>query len=135
MDITSLIQESGLRATKPRIAVLSFLHKQKHPVSIQDIAGHLDGIVDQVTVYRIIDAAKKIDLVKEIHFGTGSIFYELTPDGHGHHHVVCTSCHTIADVSSCHEALLSKDALKEAPEFASITGHSLEFFGLCKSCS
>ncbi|MBX2866536.1 transcriptional repressor [Candidatus Kaiserbacteria bacterium] len=135
MDIVSLLRDSGLRATKSRIAVLSFLEQQRVPISISEIAEKLGAVVDPVTVYRIIDAAKGAGIVKEVNLGTGSISYELAPDGHGHHHVVCTSCHKIADVSSCHEELLSRDALKEARGFASITGHSLEFFGLCKSCS
>jgi len=135
MQFSSLLQKAGLRATKSRIAILSFLEKQTKPVRIQEMVSALDGSVDSVTVYRVIHVCRDAGIVKEINLGNGSLSYELAPDGHGHHHVICTSCNTIEDIPSCPEKIITQDAVKKTPSFASISGHSLEFFGICKKCA
>ena len=133
MEIAQILRKAGLRATETRIAVFSFLHKKHLPLSIADIAAALPKI-DTVTIYRTIATGKELGIIKEISLGDGVLTYEFAPDGHGHHHVVCTSCNKIEDVTSCNESLLARQALREVSGFAAITGHSLEFFGLCKKC-
>jgi Fur family ferric uptake transcriptional regulator len=57
--------------------------------------------------------------------------YVLLPDGH-HHHIICTNCNRVIEFEDCSLAALA-DAL-EARLHVRLTGHLLEFYGLCDRC-
>jgi Fur family ferric uptake transcriptional regulator len=53
------------------------------------------------------------------------------PEGH-HHHVICTNCNRVIEFDDCclHEMA---DEL-EARLHVKLTGHLVEFYGLCDQC-
>lgn len=133
-DAVEPIRKAGLRATKPRTLLLSYLRKLKRPQTVIEIAGGLKRSIDQVTVYRTIESFKKAGLVRELELGQGRPQYELADERNHHHHVVCTNCDKVQDFTGCDSDKLAGKALKQVKGFAEITGHSAEFFGLCNSC-
>jgi Fe2+ or Zn2+ uptake regulation protein len=135
-ELSETIRYAGFRATRPRIAVLSFLKKTKFPIDIQAIAKGIGREkVDQVTVYRILEAFKKAGIVVQVDFQHGRAYYELKDETHDHHHVVCTSCEKIEDFTGCDFDALAGKAMKQTKGFAKITDHSFELFGLCNACA
>ncbi len=90
--------------------------------------------LNEVTLYRALEAFAATGLVRRVDLGHDHAHYELML-GRGHHdHVVCTSCGTIEDVEGCALVPLEKKALVQS-KFRSIYSHNLEFFGLCRTCA
>ncbi|HUO55917.1 MAG TPA: transcriptional repressor [Candidatus Paceibacterota bacterium] len=133
MDV---IRKAGFRATKPRLLILSFLRKSPYPVSIEEV---IKGVgrknVDQVTVYRTLEAFHKAGIVAQIDFHHGHAHYELKDKRRDHHHIICTNCEKIEDFTGCGADELADRALHQAKGFATVTDHSVELFGLCKTCA
>ena len=134
-EAAEIIRCAGFRATTPRIAVFSFLQKTSYPVTIRQILKDVrPRTINQTTVYRMLESFKKAGLVVQIDFQHGHAHYELAGERH-HHHVVCTSCEKVEDVRGCNDDQLTEKALRQTSHFSGITSHSLEFFGVCKSCA
>jgi len=127
------VRTAGFRATTPRLAVLIFLKGAKYPLSIQRIAKAVGKKVDQVTVYRIVEAFAKAGLVSQSDLGEGRV-YEYAGNG-DHHHMVCTVCKRVWDFTDEGMGKLIQQALKQTRGFAEVKSHSLELFGLCKLCA
>jgi Fe2+ or Zn2+ uptake regulation protein len=131
-DAISALREAGHRATKPRIALLSYLAGIRYPQSILDIAAALKSQMNQVTTYRILESFLESGLVREVDLHKGRPLYELAHDDH--HHIVCTNCDRISEFSDCSVSTLAKRAIAQAKDFAVVNDHSIELFGLCKKC-
>lgn len=127
------LQEAGLKQTKARIAVLEILEKESKPLDVSDLLIQLEGkelAIDTVTVYRILDVFVEKNLVKRLQFQEGKYRYEVS--GKDHHHLICTSCGDISDISDCGLDEWEKEIFKKKGFF--VKQHSLEFFGICKQC-
>jgi Fe2+ or Zn2+ uptake regulation protein len=132
-DILTILKNAGLKVTPHRIAVYDFLAKNQKPLSVKDIYEKLKKTgVDQVTVYRVIHSFVDGGLVKQIDLGADQAYFEIV-DEHDHHHVVCQKCRTIVDFTGCGVDTVITKALQQT-QFAQITHHSFELFGLCKKC-
>lgn len=136
MDNTSLIallKQTGLKVTPARVKVYEILANVGKPLSVHDILKKLPaGSADQATVYRILEALKKVGLVKSVEFEHGHAHFEIDSGDH-HHHIICESCGKVVDVSKCDVSGLDRQVLKISG-FKNINRHSLEFFGLCDKC-
>ncbi len=134
MDFATQLREVGERVTPARLAVLSALERVKRPLSVEKIISEVgENDIDYVTAYRTITRLKKVGLVRQIDFHHNHAHYELASLG-DHHHVVCTKCSRVDEVLHCNVELMMQSAL-QATEFAEISQHSLEFFGICKKCA
>jgi Fur family ferric uptake transcriptional regulator len=58
--------------------------------------------------------------------------YVLLPDGH-HHHIICTNCNRVIEFEDCGLTALENEL--ESRLCVKLTGHLLEFYGLCEQCS
>lgn len=133
-DATTLLRSSGLRATKPRMALLSILSQAKRPLKAQEIINQLPkGMADTATVYRSVSTLVSKGVVRRIDLDATAKYYELER-GDDHHHLVCTQCHKIEDVHTCEVDEIAKQVLTKS-SFKTIDRHNLEFFGICESCS
>jgi Fe2+ or Zn2+ uptake regulation protein len=134
-DLAEVIRSAGFRATRPRLSLLSFLEKADFPLSIQEIVDGLTRKVDQVTVYRMIESFKTAGLVREVNLQGDRPKYELADAENDHHHIVCTKCHRVEDFVGCGVERIEKKALQGSRQFAAITGHSFDLYGLCNTCA
>ena len=57
--------------------------------------------------------------------------YVLLPDGH-HHHIICTNCNRVIEFEEC--SLAGMAAVLEKRLGVRLSGHLLEFYGLCDKC-
>jgi Fe2+ or Zn2+ uptake regulation protein len=131
----STIKNTGLKVTPARILVLELLEKNHKPLSVKDIGKKLvKENLDQVTIYRVLESFTKANLVRTVLLGDGQTYYEAR-DEHDHHHLVCEKCRKISDFTGCIAPDAIKKALVQSKDFASVTRHSFELFGICKSCA
>lgn len=135
-DYTTILHSARLKRTDPRVRVLEILTRAKEPLRVKDIAHRLKGRrpkVDLVTIYRTIETLRGCEIVRSVHFGEDAAYYELNTSDH--HHITCTSCGTRQTVEGCLMKGREKVLLRMAPDFAKISRHSLEYYGLCRRCA
>ena len=133
-DFKNELRSVDLRATPARVAVMRFLEQSKQPVDVNTLIDLVNkkGIkTDPATVFRIINALIKKDVIISVQFQEGKMRYELAGKKH-HHHLVCESCGKIEDVFSHFVPALGKE-IQNKYSFL-VKRHSLEFFGLCQDC-
>jgi Fur family ferric uptake transcriptional regulator len=126
------LEHAGLRMTAPRIRLLETLIADHGPFSVDDLLGLPSAKgMDRVTVYRGLQTFEEVGLVSRCEFGDGVSRYEFIHEGHHHHHVVCRSCKKTENIEECIPPQILKAVQKLG--YADVS-HSLEFFGVCKSC-
>ena len=128
-----LLRSAGFKATPQRLTLLDVLSKESRPLTVSDLKTKLPD-VDQVTIYRALEALAAKDIVRKVDTKHAYTHYELVATKAHHHHAICASCGRIEDVDLCLPSTLEKEVLGGLQNFASITGHSLEFIGRCKHC-
>ncbi|TAL13756.1 MAG: transcriptional repressor [Frankiales bacterium] len=99
VDAEQLLRGADLRVTQPRLAVLSAVHDAPHADTdtlITAVRREL-GAVSSQAVYDVLRALTDAGLVRRIQ-PAGSVARYEARVGDNHHHVVCRSCGTVADV-------------------------------------
>ncbi len=133
MKQKNLLQESGLKSTEARIALLNLLDKEDNPLDVYSIAESLRArgvVMDQATIYRILDVLTEKGLISRLEFGEGKYRYELQKSHH--HHLVCQNCGKIEDTEGNFIDQIENEIRTEKGFL--VKSHSLEFFGICKNC-
>ncbi len=127
------LRQNKLKVTPARLAILDIFERNKHPLSVKDLAKKLSNTgIDTVTLYRNVESLQNLGLLKKILIDNKQTHYELNSQDH-HHHIICKDCGRISDVSACDVTVTGEDLLKTTG-FAKVTEHSLEFFGICNGC-
>lgn len=129
----SFLHSAGLKVTSGRLALLEVLHKSKKPQSIAKVMSALNKKINRVTAYRALDALEKAGIVRTVNLGHSHADYELALDDH--HHIVCTACGRIEDFGDCGLDRLARKVANDSKDFARVDRHSLELFGVCKTCT
>lgn len=122
-----------MRATPQRLQLLEYLEKTRKPLSASALIEHFKKEVDTATIYRSLKAMTDAGILRRIDFQHGHAHYE--PARRDHHHLICKKCGKVEDVTGCDFKEMQRSVLKKSKNFASVTQHSLEFFGLCKTCA
>jgi Fur family ferric uptake transcriptional regulator len=134
MQSSNTLKSIGSKNTNARQAVLNVFEYNTKPLSIKDIMNLSLVKSNESTIYRIVNFFVKEGILTPVFIQKDITFYELahTDD---HHHIVCTQCKKVTDFHGCGIEQLIKNALKQNPEFKKVESHSLELFGICKSCA
>ena len=131
---TKYLRDAGFKATTQRLLLLDVLSREGRPLTVSEIKERL-RVVDQVTIYRALEAMAQKDLVRKVDTKHAYTHYELVATRKHHHHAICVLCGKIEDVDACLPKGLEQDVLKSLKGFSEIQGHSLEFIGRCKQCT
>lgn len=133
-DFSQRLREVALRVTRPRLAVLAAVHDHPHADTESVIAAaraHLPDVSHQA-VYDSLHTLTQAGLVRSIK-PAGSVARYETRTGDNHHHVVCRSCGSIADVDC---------AVGHVPCLTAADSHGFVideaeviYWGLCPECS
>src|SRR5207302_10180924 len=110
------------------------LEQATKPIDVATVSEYLEKHhikADQATIFRIINAFTEKGLLKPIQLNEGKFRYELSSKA-DHHHLVCTKCGDIQDISDCNISALEKE-IEKKKKFK-VTSHALEFFGMCVNC-
>lgn len=144
-----LINETGLRPTKTRVAVLATILQATTALSHAEILSLLEGDkgFDRVTVYRVLDWLHDNKLVHKILTDNRSWKFQsnvnvkqneykpasakqLFDHGHAHAHLQCEKC---GSVSCIHESEANiPDQLIKQYQVSSI---EVNLKGICKQCA
>ena len=126
------LKNAGLKATLPRLKVLSLFEnsKERH-LSAEDIykvmlnAGEDVGLA---TVYRVLTQFEQAGLLVRHHFESGKAVFELNSGGH-HDHVVCVKC---GRVEEFYDAEIEKRQESAAAKLGfTMQDHALTIYGMC----
>lgn len=132
-------KEYGLKNTPSRQAVLEVLAAAQGPISAEEVYRRIlsggDGhppAVSLSTVYRTLATLTQKGLLLRSTGQDGALCYQLRDSRH-RHYLVCTACGSTVPIQGCPLKAL-EETLREETGF-SITGHSLELYGLCPRCA
>lgn len=128
------MQDTGLKKTPTRMAILALFHKTSMPLDADSILSHLEEKnikSDRVTVYRTLNTLTDYSILRRVEFGEGKFRFELASLPH-HHHLICTNCGRIEDINECGVEEI-EEKLQKRTGFL-IKQHNAEFFGLCAKC-
>ena len=126
----------GLRATRQRAAVSALLDRIDDFRSAQEIHEELrrtgDGI-GLTTVYRTLQTLADGGEVDMLRTAGGEAVYRRCDTSDHHHHLVCRRCGAAVEIEGpAVETWTEKVAAEHG--FTEV-GHTLEIFGLCRTCS
>jgi Fe2+ or Zn2+ uptake regulation protein len=134
-ELRDMLQESELRVTDHRLRVLAAVAKVKQPITVYELVDILrkKDDIDQATVYRNLSSLHEAGLLRRLDFNHGHAHYELET-GRASHQLVCQTCETIEKIEGISVDDAVKKMLKKSKKFKNTTTHSIEIYGLCKSC-
>jgi Fur family ferric uptake transcriptional regulator len=132
--LRSELQGAGLRVTTQRLTVLSVLREEGPHLSADQVTvavhAHLHTISTQA-VYSALSALCRAGLVRRIEPAGSAALYEARV-ADNHHHVVCRSCGTVADVDCAVGVAPCLDPSSTAGFV--IDEAEVTFWGLCPAC-
>jgi Fe2+ or Zn2+ uptake regulation protein len=134
LDVEQLLREVALRVTRPRMAVLTAVYEHPHADtdSIITVVREDLGEVSHQAVYDVLRALTAAGLVRRIQ-PAGSVARYESRVGDNHHHVVCRSCGSLADVD-CAVGTTPCLTASDDQGFA-IDEAEVIYWGLCLDCS
>jgi len=126
------LKNAGLKATLPRLKVLSLFEssKERH-LSAEDVykilltAGEDVGLA---TVYRVLTQFEQAGLLVRHHFESGKAVFELNEGGH-HDHIVCLQCGRVEEFYD--EEIEKRQKLAATERGFKIHDHSLYIYADC----
>ena len=129
-----ILNQTGLRVTAPRIAVLIALAKAESPVSHSTVLNTLkNSNWDPATIYRNLVKLVETEVAVVVSRANGIARYALAPahgQNHHHPHFICESCGQVACLMS--EIAIS---LKSVGRWAdAIKNATVQLRGNCPNC-
>jgi len=132
-DVESLLRSASLRVTRPRVAVLIAVHERPHADTEALIGAAREdlGGVSHQAVYDVLRALTDAGLLRRIQ-PAGSVARYEARVGDNHHHVVCRSCGSVADVDC---AVGDAPCLSPSDDAGfSIDEAEVTYWGRCPAC-
>jgi len=133
MSDSTDLKKAGLKATLPRLKILSILEEATvHHMSAEDVYKSLLDAGEDVglaTVYRVLTQFETAGLVIRHNFEGGRSVFELN-QGHHHDHMVCVEC---GKVFEFYDPAIEERQRKVAEKAGFIMDeHSLHMYGTCE---
>jgi Fur family ferric uptake transcriptional regulator len=129
------LRDAGYKLTHARLAVLAALEESGgHLTSGQliDAVGKIDESIGRASIFRTLDLLTSLAIIRPTYIASSMTpTYVLMPDGH-HHHIICTECSRVIEFEHCQLDTLT--AYLEQQFGCALTGHLLEFYGVCADC-
>ncbi|MGV0836381.1 Fur family transcriptional regulator [Mycolicibacterium thermoresistibile] len=137
-DYAAQLRMVGLRVTRPRVAVLEAVHAHPHADTesiFTAVRTKLSGVSRQA-VYDVLHALTATGLARRIQ-PPGSLARYEARVGDNHHHLVCRSCGSVADIDC---AVGAAPCLTPADSGGVLDGFVLDeaeviYWGRCPDCS
>jgi Fur family ferric uptake transcriptional regulator len=130
------LHDAGYKLTNARLTVLAVLENSGGHLTSTELleqVSEADPSIGRASVFRSLDLFTHLSIVRPTYIGSSvTPTYVLMPGGH-HHHVVCTNCHRVIEFEDCGLSALETDLEKRL--HVHLTGHLLEFYGLCDDCT
>lgn len=135
--IASRLRGDGQRYTSGRRRLVDALDRSGRPLTAVEVLA--EAPLAQSSAYRNLSVLEACGVVHRVAGADEFSRFELAEDltDHHHHHLICTGCGSVADVTMADELEAAVHTATE--QVASSTGfvpdhHRLDLFGLCASC-
>jgi len=129
------LRDAGFKLTNARLTVLAALEERDGHITSTELlerVNELDASIGRASVFRTLDLYTRLSLIRPTYIDSSiTPTYVLMPDGH-HHHIICTNCNRVIEFEECDLEPLRTEL--EARLNVHLTGHLLEFYGLCGDC-
>ena len=129
------LREAGHKLTNARLTVLNVLENNDGHLTSAEVLDQVDKIdssIGRASVFRTLDLLTSLSIIRPTYMNSSMTpTYVLMPDGH-HHHIVCTNCNRIIEFENCGLGAIAAEL--EERLHVKLTGHLLEFYGLCDKC-
>ncbi len=137
-EVGERLASAGQRYTDGRRRLVNALAESERPLSVFDIL-ELVPDVPQSSVYRHLTVLATCGVAHRIAATDDLGFFELSDamSGKHHHHVMCGSCGTVADVASSpklERALADAAGLAAGDTGFRIDAHRIDLVGTCSNC-
>lgn len=129
------LRAAGHKLTHARLSVLRVLEESGGHITSAEVlerVSALDASIGRASVFRTLDLFTSLLIVRPTYIDSSvTPTYVLMPEGH-HHHIICTNCNRVIEFEDC--CLSEMTAELEARLGVKLTGHLVEFYGLCDRC-
>ncbi len=132
-DLTSSVRDAGRRMTRQRRVLLEVLASVTcHPTAAElyDLVRERLPGISPGTVYRNLKVLKDLGYVQELCFGPNASRFDANVASH--YHVRCNCCGRVEDIPM--QPIVGIEDAQRALGGWQITGHRVEFHGLCPEC-
>jgi Fur family zinc uptake transcriptional regulator len=127
------MKENGLKHTKKREALITFLIKRNRYVSAREVYEFMNEQFKGVsydTVYRNLHDFEALALLEVTELNGESKFrFRCCHEVAHHHHFICTVCGKTEEIHMC-----PMDFFQEQLQGCKIEGHRFEILGRCPDC-
>jgi len=133
-ELEQALRGVALRVTRPRLAVLAALREHAHATTdeVLQMVRDQHPEVSHQAVYDVLRALTATGLVRRIEPQGSVARYEVRV-GDNHHHLVCRSCGTIADVDC---AVGAAPCLTPSEDHGFVVDEAeVIYWGLCRACA
>lgn len=129
----STLKSADLKQTKKRILILSVLEEATTALTVEEIEEMTSKEIKMSisTIYRALNALAEKNVVTKTLHQDGKAYFEINSHNHKHT-LICTLCNERVAIDTCPLETLEDNLIKKTGY--AITGHSLEFFGICPVC-
>lgn len=130
----NILKSTDLKTTKRRMAIMIVLEKSLVPMTAEEIYSIVINEVNMSlsTTYRALGTLSEKGILLKNLCQDGKTYYQINNHQHKHQ-LVCNSCNGVIPIDACPLTKLEENLTKQTG--FTITGHSLEFFGICPKCS
>ena len=129
------LRDAGYKLTNARLAVLSIIESRDGHITSAEVLEETERVAPEIgraSVFRALDLFTQLSIIRPTYINDSTTpTYVLLPDGH-HHHIICTNCARIIEFDDCHLEALERELEREFK--VRLTGHLLEFYGMCAVC-
>jgi Fur family ferric uptake transcriptional regulator len=129
------LRDAGHKLTNARLTVLNVLETSGGHITSAEVLERVNAVdpaIGRASVFRTLDLLTSLSIIRPTYIKSSMTpTYVLMPDGH-HHHIICTNCNRVIEFEDC--GLDKIEAELEARLHVKLTGHLLEFYGLCDRC-
>ena len=133
-EMIAKLRQGDHPLTPQRMAVLKILAASEGHPSVEQIYDQVQvdfPMTSLATVYKTVTLLKEIGEVLELGFGNDSSRYDGNKP-YPHPHLICTKCKRIFDPDVSGLSDLSQQVAQMTG--FQITGHRLDFYGICPQC-
>ena len=133
-----ILRRGGARITPVVRAVVNHLFDSGAALAVEQLREQVNRAqgweLTPPTIYRIVDRLTRAGLLRRAHRGDNRTRYFLcrNPRDTHHHHFICTRCQTVEEVDFCVAERV--ESFVEKHLHATVTGHVMQFEGVCASC-
>lgn len=132
LQLQNILKKNKFSLTKQRQMLFECLHNSK-PLTIGQLKSKINNKMDRASVYRTIFLFESLGIVQRIYTGW-KYKLELTDKfANHHHHLICTKCGALTDISEERiESLMDRiaDEYSFTPK-----RHQIEIQGMCSKCA